>query len=154
MNPPMTYSPAGLLLTQGFEGCRLVPYQDGAGVWTDGFGNTHGVVPNGPAITIVQAVNDLQNNVQFADDAVNRLVTVKLTQGEFDALVDFVFNEGIGHFAASTMLTLLNAGDYAGAANQFDRWDLAGGQVVAGLIRRRNAEVAEFNDPGDTPTTA
>ena len=69
---------------------------------------------------------------------------VPLTQGEFDALTDFVFNCGCGAFAGSTMLRLLNAGDYQSAAGQFDLWDHAGGQVVAGLLRRREAETREL----------
>jgi lysozyme len=149
----MQYSENGLLLTEGAEGIRFVAYLDSRGVPTIGYGHTAGV-KIGDICTQEQADEWLAQDVQTAVRDVNSLVIAPLTQGEFDALVDFVFNEGIGHFAASTMLTLLNAGDYAGAANQFDRWDLAGGQVVAGLLRRRNAEVAEFNDPGDTPTTA
>lgn len=135
----------GQKLTQSFESCRLVPYLDIRGVWTDGWGNTHGVIPNGPAISQEQADADLDRNLATAIAAVNTLVTVALTQGEFDGLVDFVFNEGSGHFASSTMLRLLNAGDYAGAAAEFAKWDMAAGVVVAGLLRRRVAEEQEFN---------
>lgn len=143
MNPPMQYT--GLKLTESFEGCNLSPYRDSRGVWTDGFGNTHGVVPNGPPITMAKALIDLGNNIGSAVNTVNTLVTAPLTQGEFNALVDFDFNEGSGHFASSTMLRLLNAGDYAGAAAEFDKWDLVGGTVVAGLLRRRQAEAQEFD---------
>jgi lysozyme len=145
MNPPMQYSPAGQLLTQAFEGCKLVPYQDIRGVWTDGYGNTHNVTPFGPAISPEQARGDLLRNVQSAVDAVNYYVNVPLTQGEFDALVDFVFNDGQGAFAGSTLLRDLNAGNYAAAASQFELWDHAAGVVVAGLLRRRIAEEQEFN---------
>ena len=71
-------------------------------------------------------------------------MTVPLTQNEFDTLADFAFNAGCGAFAGSTMLKLLNAGNYAGAAGQFELWDHAAGKVVAGLLRRRDAEEAEF----------
>ena len=101
----MTYSLDGLHLTEGFEGCRLDAYQDVAGVWTNGYGNTHGVVP-GSTITQEQAEADLRANVQNAVNAVNRLVTQEtIPQHWFDALVDFTFNAGAtiyGAFLAST----------------------------------------------------
>jgi lysozyme len=139
----MNYSQDGLTLTEQFEGCRLTAYQDQGGVWTNGYGNTRGVVP-GSTITQQQAEDDLRANIVSAECAVNALVTAELTQGEFDALVDFVFNVGRGNFLCSTCLSKLNSGDYAGAAVEFDKWDLCHGQVVAGLLRRRNAETAEF----------
>ena len=88
MNPEMQYSGAGLALTEDFEGCKLTAYQDSGGVWTNGYGNTHGVVP-GSTITQEQAVADLHANIQSSVNDVNRLVTIQLSQGEFDALVDF-----------------------------------------------------------------
>lgn len=145
MMPSMEYSPSGLLLTQDFEKCRLVPYQDSAGVWTDGWGNTHGVIPHGPAITKEKADADLLRNCQAAVYAVNHYVAVHLRQNEFDALVDLVFNIGAGNFANSTMLRKLNAGDLEGASHEFARWDMAGGVHLAGLLRRRKAEEAEFD---------
>jgi lysozyme len=75
---------------------------------------------------------------------VNNLVNVPLTQGQFDALVDFVYNLGVGNFESSTLLRDLNAGDMDAAANEFDKWDHVSGQVVAGLLRRREAETKEF----------
>ena len=142
MTPPMVYT--GIGLTKSFESCRLVPYQDDKGVWTDGWGNTHGVMPNGPAITQTKADADLARNAQAAIGAVNHYVASHITQGEFDALVDLVFNIGSGNFASSTMLRKLNAGDLNGAAAEFERWDRSGGVPVAGLLRRRLAERAEF----------
>ena len=141
----MTYSKSGEALTERFEGCALMPYQDPVGVWTDGYGNTHNVTPGVP-VTQAQAQADLERNIQSAVNVVNANVTVPLTQGEFDALVDFVFNLGAGNFESSTLLRFLNTGDYADAAAQFPRWDLAGGQVVSGLLNRRIAEENEFND--------
>jgi GH24 family phage-related lysozyme (muramidase) len=71
-------------------------------------------------------------------------VKVSVTQNQFDALVDFVFNLGQGKFAGSTLLRGLNAGDFSGAAAEFVKWDHAGGQVVPGLLRRRLAEAQLF----------
>jgi len=122
------------------------------GIWTIGFGHTGPDVHVGMIITQGQAEALLGLDILKASNAVNRLVTVQLTQGEFDALVDFVFNVGAGHFAGSTMLKLLNQGDHAGAAEQFDRWSFAGAVQIAGLLRRRQAETAEFTS-GDTGTT-
>ena len=144
MNPFMEYSPQGTLLTQSFEACKLTPYQDIRGVWTDGWGNTNNVIPNGPPISQEQADAELQDNLACAVYAVNTYVDIEITQEEFDALVDFVFNCGVEAFKNSTMLKLLNAGDLNGAANEFPKWDHAAGQVVAGLLRRRLAEQKEF----------
>ena len=143
MNPPMTYSGAGMALTEQSEGCRLVAYQDQGGRWTNGYGNTHGVVPGG-TITQEQAVDDLHRNIQTSVNDVNQLVTVQLTQGEFDALVDFDFNIGRGNFASSTMLHLLNLGEFNSAAREFAKWDHCGGVVVAGLLKRRELEQQLF----------
>lgn len=144
MNANLQYSGSGLALTEQFEGCRLVAYQDVRGVWTIGYGHTQGVYA-GMTCTQLQAEQWLLQDVQWAVSVVRNLVTIALTQGEFDALVDFVFNEGSGHFASSTLLVDLNANNLAAAAAQFQVWDLAAGQVVAGLLRRRIAEESEFN---------
>lgn len=147
MTPRMQYSRVGLALTERFEGCRLQAYQDSVGVWTIGYGHTRGV-QQGMTCTQEQAEEWLVQDSLQAQDAVNDLVTVLLTQPEFDALVDFTFNLGAGALAESTMLRLLNAGDFAGAAGQFELWDHAGGKVVAGLLRRRLAEKQEFTQGG------
>jgi len=141
----MNYSQSGLQLTEQFEACKLAAYQDIKGIWTVGYGHTGTDVYQGLVITPLQAAQLLLNDVQHAVNCVNQLVITTLTQGEFDALVDFAFNCGCGAFASSTMLKLLNSGDYQGAAGQFDSWDHASGQVVAGLLRRRQAETNEFN---------
>lgn len=143
MNPTMKYSKQGVQLTENFEGCRLVSYQDSVGVWTIGYGHTHGVGP-GQTCTQQQAEAWLIADTAWAEAFVNHVVNVTLTQGEFDALVDFTFNLGSGHFESSTLLSLVNQNDMADAAEQFERWDKAGGVVVAGLLRRRLAEKAEF----------
>ena len=139
----MEYSQNGLHLTEQFESCRLAAYPDNKGVPTLGWGHTLGV-QLGDTCTQDQADAWLLADVQNAVNHVNSLVSVQLTQGEFDAIVDFCFNCGCHAFAGSTMLKLLNAGDYEGAANEFDRWDKAAGKVIAGLLRRRQAETAEF----------
>jgi len=139
----MKYSKQGLALTESFEGCRLVAYQDSVGVWTIGYGHTKGVF-EGMTCTQEQAEQWLIEDVAEAEAAVNKLVHIAMSQEEFDALVDFVFNLGIGSFAHSTLLAKLNARDIEGAADEFDKWDRAGGVEVAGLLRRRQAERALF----------
>lgn len=133
----------GLKLIEEFEGCQLETYQDSVGIWTIGYGHIKGVC-RGMTCTQAQAEEWLAQDVQIAAGAVNRLVTESITQREFDALVSFVFNLGQRSLANSTLLKLLNAGDHDGAADQFKRWDKAGGVEVAGLLRRRNAESALF----------
>lgn len=140
----MELSDRGLHFIMAHEGLELVPYRDAVGVWTDGYGNTHGVIPNGPAITLDKAVEDLRRNVAASVAAVNRLVNVPLTQGQFDTLVDFDYNLGDGSFGDSTLLRLLNAGDYEGADHQFARWNQGAGRVLPGLVTRRADEVAVF----------
>jgi lysozyme len=141
----LTYSVNGLSLTEKFEGFSSNAYQDQVGVWTIGYGHTGPDVAAGRTITLAQAQALLAQDVSIAAACVNAVVTVKLTQQEFDALVDFVFNLGAGAFKGSTMLRNLNAGNFTSAAAQFDLWDRAGGAVVAGLLRRRQAEAALFD---------
>ena len=140
----MKYSAAGLELTKRFEGLRLKAYQCSAGVWTIGYGHTKGV-RKGDTCTEAEANQWLIEDVQDADDAVSKYVQVPLTQGQFDALVDFVFNLGAPQFFKSTLLRKLNDRDYKGAAEQFLRWRFANGVELAGLLRRRKAEVEMFN---------
>lgn len=139
----MVYSKQGLALTESFEGCKLCAYQDSVGRWTIGYGHTAGVQP-GDCITQDQAEAYLMADSAWAQTFVNHVVYAPLTQGEFDALVDFCFNLGSGSLQHSTLLQLVNKGDFADAANQFERWSFAGGVQVAGLLRRRLAEKSEF----------
>jgi lysozyme len=138
------YSKDGLSLTEQFESCKLVAYPDVKGVWTIGWGHTGPLVVPGLTCTQAQADAWLLSDCAAAEQAVNRFVHVDVTQHEFDALVDFAFNCGISAFAGSTLLKLLNARDFEGAANEFEKWDHASGKVVAGLLRRRLAEKQEF----------
>lgn len=140
----MQYSKDGMALTKQFEGCRFTAYRDGGGVLTNGYGNTHRVI-EGSTITQAQADADLLANVSDAVDAVNDNVTVDLSQHQFDALVDFAFNCGCGAFKGSTLLKKLNTGDYEGANAELVRWCKDNGVVMAGLLRRRQAEQALFN---------
>jgi lysozyme len=142
----MEYSKQGLDLTEGFESCRLTAYQDIKGIWTIGFGHTGPEVVEGLVWTQNQADSQLVLDLTKAEHAVNTLVTVPLTQGQYDALVDFCYNCGIGAFSGSTMLRLLNAGQFDDAANEFQKWSHASGVVVAGLLRRRVAEEDEFTN--------
>lgn len=140
----MQYSQAGYTLTKGYEGLRLHAYQDVAGVWTIGYGSTVPTVHPGDVITQEEADARLVANMADAVQAVNSLVKVPLTQGQFDALVDFTYNLGQGTLSRSTLLAMVNRGDFAGAAAQFSQWVHAGGKVNAGLIRRRRDEAAMF----------
>jgi lysozyme len=135
---------AGLDLTKKFEGLRLRAYQDSVGVWTIGYGHTGKDVMEGTVITEQQAIAMLISDISTAVAAVNRLVKVGLTQNQFDALVDFVFNLGVKAFQNSTLLLKLNKLDYPGAAEEFLKWDHAGGKVLSGLLARRQTEEAMF----------
>jgi lysozyme len=138
----MKFSAAGMELLKRSEGFRDRVYLDVAGISTIGYGHRllHAdSFPNG--INELQAANLLACDVRDAEQAVQRLVTVPLTQGQFDALVDFTFNLGAARLAASTLLKSLNAGRYDDAAEQLLRWDHAGGREFAALKARREAEV-------------
>lgn len=126
-----------------FEGLRLRAYKCPAGIPTIGYGHTAGV-KMGQEISKDRAEELLREDVARFEGHVDRLVTVPLTQGQFDALVAWTYNLGPGALEKSTMLRRLNAGDYAGAAAELERWNRAGGKVLAGLVRRRAAERALF----------
>ena len=143
----MEYSKDGLHLTEQFEGCKLTAYPDpatGGDPWTIGYGHTGADVHPGLTITQEQAETLLMKDIQKAAADVNAKVTKDLTQHEFDALVDFTFNCGAGNFNNSTLLKKLNAGDFEGASHEFEKWDMAAGKHMAGLLRRRHAEAQEF----------
>ncbi len=146
MRNNLTYSDVGLKLTELSESLELVSYQDQGGVWTNGYGHTGPDVFPAQHITTDQAVEWLKQDVQTASNAVNNLVTVQLDQNQFDALVDFVFNIGVKNFESSTLLRMLNNGDYENAAVQFDRWDKVKGNVIAGLLKRRENETKLFEE--------
>ena len=131
-------------IEKSFEGCRLSAYLDSVRVPTIGFGHTKDV-QIGDTCTQDQADEWLIDDLHDALASVQNNVTVPLADDELSALVDFVFNVGGKNFAHSTLLRLLNAGDYEGAEAQFAKWNMAGGHVLAGLTRRRAAEAAMFD---------
>lgn len=139
-NAQFTTSSAGRQLIESFEGLELTAYQDMVGVWTIGYGHTGMDVKPGLRISAAQAEALLAADLVKFEQGVARLVTLMLNQHQFDALVSFSYNLGLGSLKNSTLLKLLNSGDVAGAAEQFLRWDKAGGVRVAGLTRRRKAE--------------
>ena len=133
----------GLALLKSFEQCRLSAYRDSVGVPTIGWGHTDGVRMT-DTCSQEQADRWLVMDVQAAINACDANAPQNLTQNQFDALVVFTFNVGIGAEAHSTLLAKLKAGDIAGAADEFLKWNHAGGVVVDGLTRRRQAERALF----------
>jgi lysozyme len=139
-----TYSKNGLALTKQFEGCKLTAYQDSVGVWTIGYGHTGTFAVQGKTITQDFADRLLLADIAKFEAGVLKLVRAAINQNQFDALVDFSFNLGLGNLGSSTLLKKLNAGDYKGAAEEFLKWDKAGGKVLAGLTKRRAAERALF----------
>lgn len=139
----MKISEEGLALIKKFEGCELTAYKCSAGVWTIGYGHTKGV-EEGMTITKAQAEGMLLEELVEYEDAVKNAVTISLDQCMFDALVSWTYNLGPSNLNASTMLKVLNAGDYDGVPAQIKRWNKAGGKVLEGLIRRREAEALLF----------
>jgi len=144
----MTTSDVGINLISGFEDTRFKAYDDGVGVWTIGIGTT--VYPNGVKVkkgdtcTLDQAKTYFKHDLAKFEKTVNESVVVPLTQNQFDALVSLTYNIGSGAFKNSTLLKLLNKGEYQGAADQFLVWNKADRKVMKGLVRRREAERALF----------
>ena len=133
----------GLDLIKRFEGLYLRSYKCPADVWTIGYGHTKNVNGN-QIITSEQAEQLLRSDLRVFEKVVSDAVTVPLNQNQFDALVSLAFNIGGSNFGSSTLLRMLNAANYAGAADQFLRWNRAGDRVLDGLTRRRQDERALF----------
>ena len=149
----MKVSAAGINLIKEFEGVRLKAYKCPAGVYTIGVGHTSAagppVVKPGMEITNAQAMKILaQDLVQF-EDGVEAAVKVPLSQNQFDALVSFAFNVGLGAFQKSTLLRKLNAGQYDAVPAELMKWTKAGGTELPGLVRRRRAEAALWRGVDD-----
>lgn len=145
----MKTSDKGLTLIKQFEGFSARPYLCPAGVPTIGYGATY--YPDGRRVTMqdrpvteADATAMLRSMLASYEAGVSRYVQVPLTQGQYDALVSFAYNLGLAALKNSTLLRLLNLRDYAGAATQFGRWNRAGGKVLPGLTRRREAERQMF----------
>ena len=139
----MKISIEGLSLIKKFEGCELNSYKCAAGVPTIGFGSTHGI-EMGMSISKARAEELLLEDISKFEDIVDKSVTVALDQNQFDALVSWTFNLGGGNLNSSTMLKVINAGDYEDVPEQIKRWNKANGKVLEGLIRRREAEALLF----------
>jgi lysozyme len=139
----MIISTAGVDLLTHFEGLRLEAYQDSVGVWTIGYGHTKGVIPS-MKITESQANNLLKTELIEYQNYINSMVKVNLDQCQFDALVCWVYNLGPTNLSNSTLLTLLNQGVKLQIPKQIRRWNKAGGKVLKGLVRRREAEALMF----------
>jgi lysozyme len=132
-------------LIEGWEGLRLEPYADAVGVATVGYGHTGDDVSlDMDPITQNQADQLLAADLQRFEDGVNAMVADATSQQQFDAMTSFAYNLGESALRGSTLLRLHNAGDYAGAAEQFGRWNHAGGRVLPGLTRRRAGEAAVY----------
>ena len=136
----MKISQKGINLIKVFEGLSLKAYKDSVGVITIGYGSTGPHVSMGQTITEAQAESLLKSDLSRFEKGVSDLVPVPLNQNQFDALVSFSFNLGLGNLKSSTLLRKLNSLDYSGASKEFERWNKAGGKVLAGLTRRRIAE--------------
>ena len=139
----MKISNTGIDLIKHFEGCETEAYLCPAGVPTIGYGHIKGV-QMGDVITEAQAHEMLVEELDEYESYINDLVTVSLNQNQFDAMVSWVYNLGGGNLRASTLLKVLNSGDYAGVPAQIMRWNKAGGKVLERLTRRRQAEADLF----------
>lgn len=144
----MKTSADGIVLVKSFESCQHRAYKCPAGIWTIGYGHTGKDVHEGQIATDDEIRLMLLSDLQKFETAISNCVHVPLEQYEFDACISLAFNIGQGAFGDSTLCRMLNAGNKAGAADQFPRWNKVGGKVLAGLVRRRSAERLLFlNDP-------
>jgi lysozyme len=135
---------AGIDLIKRFEGFSSTVYRDVAGYPTIGYG--HLVLPGESwgSITEKEGEELLRADVKQFEKAVNENVSVPISQNMFNSLVSFAYNVGVNAFENSTLLKKLNGADYIGAANELERWNKAGGEVVAGLVNRRKIEQEVF----------
>jgi lysozyme len=136
-----TINAAGLALVRNYEGLRLEAYQDTSGIWTIGYGHILGVKP-GDSINAERAELLLEADLAESERAVTGLVKVPLTDNQFSALASFVFNEGAGAFARSTLLRKLNEGGYSLVPACLKSWIFDNGKMLPGLAKRRAAEAA------------
>ena len=136
----------GINLITSDEGLILHPYLDVAGVPTIGYGTTFypggkRVTMKDPVITKVQAISFLQNALTSFENDINHFVRSKINQNQFDALADFTYNEGSGHFKSSTLLQKINANpNDPTITHEFLKWVYADGKVSTDLVRRRTQE--------------
>lgn len=127
-------------LIKEFEGCKLEAYQDVVGVWTVGYGTTGPGIVEGLTITQATAEAMLKGHVNEIGLSLTDCVGNTLSQDKFDACVSFIYNLGIGNFKKSTLLKLIKEGKLKEAGDEFPKWNKAGGKILPGLVRRREAE--------------
>ena len=139
----MQISQEGIDLVKKFEGCKLEAYQCAAGVWTIGYGSTHGV-QKGDVWSQEKAEMMLINELEEYGLYVEELVTMPLNQCQYDALTSWTFNLGPSNLKSSTLLMILNQGIYEEIPFQIKRWNKVNGVINDGLIRRREAEALLF----------
>ena len=135
---------AGFELIKSFESCVLHVYRDAVGLPTIGWGHLIKAGESFTTLTQEEADELFRRDLAIFESAVEGQVRVPLTDNQFSALVSLAFNIGTGNFKDSTLLRLLNHGEYRLAADQFGRWNKAKGRVLRGLTRRRAAERALF----------
>lgn len=142
----MKLSKNGLNLIKKFEGCRLTAYKPVSSerYYTIGYGHYSPSIHKGQHISQATAEQLLKNDTETFVSAVSKAVKVSLNQNQFDALVSFTYNLGIGNLQSSTLLKLINKKDFKGAANEFPKWVHSNGKVLNGLVKRRAAEKALF----------
>lgn len=138
--PDRKCNQSGIDLIMKFEGCLLKSYLCPAKVYTIGYGHTGKDVKEGMSITQAEADRLLLADISIFCNAVNAMVTKEINENQFSALVSFSFNLGYGALRSSTLLRYVNAGNFQEAAKEFDRWNRAGGKILDGLSRRREAE--------------
>lgn len=144
----MSYLSTAAVLIKEYEGLRLVSYKwPHETSWTIGYGHTGKDVYEGQEISIEEAESFLMDDMIEADGAIDDYCNEPLTDNQRAAFISFIFNLGAGNFRSSTMLRLFNYGDIEGCAKQFSRWNKAGGVVLPGLVKRRNAESKLFLTP-------
>lgn len=147
-SPADSINASGLEIIKHFEGLRTTAYQDSVGVWTIGYGHTSMAGPptvyQGMTITEAEAESILKQDLEVFERGVSDGLTISTNSDQFSAMVSFTFNVGIGAYQDSTLLRKHNAGDFSGAADEFLRWVYAGGEILPGLERRRNAERALY----------
>lgn len=157
----MKISEAGIQLIKSFEGCHSSPYRCPAALWTIGYGHvlypdqarlktteraSYGIMPEHNRTFEYDEIDELlEKDLQRFEAGVLRLCPASNdSQSHFDAMVSFSFNLGIGSLQSSTLRMRYLRGDYEGAADEFLKWNKAGGKILAGLTRRRVAERALF----------
>ena len=141
----MKINQAGLALLKEFEGLRLEAYKCPAGVLTIGYGHTGADVHESMHINHSMAQKLLEQDLEKFETGVSKLLKVKVNDNQFSAMVCFAYNVGLGNLKQSTLLNCVNKIQFQSAAKEFLRWNKAGGKVLAGLTRRREAESALFS---------